>query len=71
MFSVREGYFVNNTLMPGRRIVFVLDPRVMSVMRSRVASCSPEHYWLALTTGGNEFLRVPGNLVGAFIESEP
>jgi hypothetical protein len=48
---------------------FHLNPQGMKVLRSRVAAVSTEVYWIALRTDGYEFDRIPGELVGAFVDA--
>lgn len=66
----RLGASGDNDLWAGMTADFILDPRVMEPLGSRVASLSTECYWIALLTEGYEFDRIPGEVVGAFFEED-
>jgi hypothetical protein len=47
-----------------------LPPDFFQAIQSWVASMSPECYWIALQTDGEEFDRVPGQDVADFLDSD-
>jgi hypothetical protein len=55
-------------LYPRRPTGFALNPKILPVLRSRAASLSPEHHWIALLTDGYEFDRISGSTVAGFLE---
>jgi hypothetical protein len=61
---------VGGGLWPRVPVEYILDPRVLPVLRSRVAALSPERYWISLRTDGYEFDRIDGQTVGAFLERD-
>jgi hypothetical protein len=56
-------------LYPTMTAGYALDAMVMPMLRSRVASLSTESYYIALRTDGYEFERIPGHVVGEFLDS--
>jgi hypothetical protein len=62
--------FGGSDLWPTMTTGYALDLQVMPVLRSRVASLSTESYWIALRTDGYEFDRIPGEIVGEFLDAE-
>jgi hypothetical protein len=66
----RLGASGDGDLWAGMTADFILDPRAMGPLRSRVASLSTECYWIVLLTDGHEFDRIPGEIVGAFLEED-
>jgi len=57
-------------LWPQCSLAFYLDHRAMPELRSYAASLSPERYWIKLRTEGLEFDRIPGDVVGQFLDAE-
>jgi hypothetical protein len=61
---------IMGTSWPGVTVDYYLDPQAMKMLRSRVAAVSTEGYWIGLRTDGYEFDRIPGEVVGAFVDQE-
>jgi hypothetical protein len=56
-------------LLPGERHIFYLDENYLrQELLGRVASLSPERYWIAVMSGEQELARVPGNLIGGVLD---
>jgi len=63
------GPILGDDLWTRVTVGFYLDPAMMVPLRSRVAALSTESYWIALRTDGQEFDRIPGEVLGAFLEA--
>lgn len=66
----RVGMTKDGDLAPQKTVEFTLDPRSVASFRSRTAALSPENYWISLLTDGREFDRIPGKIVGAFLDEQ-
>lgn len=58
-----------DALPPNIEIPFAYDARSLDSFLSRMASLSPERYWISLLTEGHEFDRIPGPQVSAFLDT--
>jgi hypothetical protein len=70
MFHPMGSAMMGDDLWPQTTAGFALDPRVLELLRSRVASLSTESYWIALRTDGQEFDRIPGVVLGSFLDED-
>jgi hypothetical protein len=64
------GVSFQGELWPRMTAEFALDPTALNCLQSRAASMSAETYWFALRTDGQEFDRIPGQVVGAFLDED-
>jgi hypothetical protein len=66
---LRSTTTFTGVLAPGERHTFYLDETYLQQkLLGRVATLSPERYWIAVVSGEQEITRVPGNVIGGVMD---